>query len=264
MQPTFYIPHGGGPCFFMEWRMGPPDTWDRLAAWLRAMVTDLPERPKAIVVVSAHWEEPTVTVQSGARPPMLYDYTGFPPHTYELQWPAPGAPDLAERISGLLRQAGIPVGANDRRGFDHGVFVPLLLSVPDADIPTLQVSLRAGLDPSFHIALGRALAPLRAEGVLLVGSGMSYHNFAGFGRPSGTRDSRVFDAWLAETVELPATERDARLVRWADAPAGRASHAREEHLIPLHVMAGAAGEDRGAVVFRDEVMSVAVSAVRFG
>lgn len=264
MQPAIYIPHGGGPCFFMDWTMGPADTWDRTAAWLRALVAELPERPKAIAVVSAHWEEPVVTVQSGAAPPMLYDYSGFPAHTYELQWPAPGAPWLADRVVELLRAASIPVAANDQRGFDHGVFVPLMLSVPDADIPTMQISLKRGLDATFHLALGRALAPLRAEGVLLIGSGMSYHNFGGFMRPQGARDSAAFDAWIEQTARAPAAERDARLTRWAEAPAGKASHAREEHLIPLHVMAGAAGDDVGSVIFRDNVMGVTVSAVQFG
>ncbi|MCB9675232.1 MAG: dioxygenase [Alphaproteobacteria bacterium] len=264
VQPVFYIPHGGGPCFFMEWTMGPPDTWKRMELWLRQLVSGLPERPKALVVISAHWEEPVVTVQSGARPPMLYDYGGFPPHTYELQWPAPGDPALAERIAGLLRNAGIDVGANDRRGFDHGVFVPLLLAVPDADIPTVQVSLRRDLDAAFHLALGRALAPLREEGVLIVGSGMSYHNFGGFMRPAGDADSKAFDAWMQQTVGLDAEARDARLARWAESPKGRASHPREEHLLPLMVCAGAAGSDGGQTVFTDRVMGVTVSGVRFG
>ncbi|MEZ4322278.1 MAG: class III extradiol ring-cleavage dioxygenase [Myxococcota bacterium] len=264
MQPVFYIPHGGGPCFFMDWTMGPPDTWDRMAAWLRTLVSGLEEMPRAVVVVSAHWEEPVVTVQSGANPPMLFDYTGFPKHTYELKWPAPGHPVLAEQIATLIREAGIDVAANDHRGYDHGVFVPLLLSLPDADLPTLQISLKRGLDPAFHLALGKALAPLREEGVLIIGSGMSYHNFGGFMRPAGDADSKVFDAWMQETVALGSTERNARLARWADAPKGRASHPREEHLLPLMVCAGAAGDSAGKTVFTDHVMGVTVSGVRFG
>jgi aromatic ring-opening dioxygenase catalytic subunit (LigB family) len=264
MQPTFYIPHGAGPCFFMDWTRGPADTWDRMEAWLRTLVSDLEERPSALLIVSAHWEAPVPTVLSGAHPPMLYDYGGFPPHTYELDWPAPGNPDLAARILHLLTDAGIPSATDPVRGFDHGTFVPMLLSVPDADLPTVQVSLTDDLDAARHLALGRALAPLREDGVLIVGSGMSYHSFAGFGRPRGTQESAQFDAWLQDTVALPASERDARLVDWASAPAGRASHPREEHLLPLHVCAGAAGNDRGQVVFTDQVMEVTVSGVRFG
>ena len=264
MQPTVYLPHGAGPCFFMDWTRGPADTWDRMADWLRQLVTGLDTRPSALLIVSAHWETPVVSVLTGARPPMLYDYHGFPPHTYALDWPAPGSPELAERVAQCLSAAGIPSVSDPDRGFDHGTFVPMLLSVPEADLPTIQVSLRADLDADAHLALGRALAPLRQEGVLILGSGMSYHSFQGFGRPQGTAESARFDAWLQETVALPPAERDARLANWADAPAGRASHPREEHLLPLHVCAGAAGNDRGHVVFTDVVMDVTVSAVRFG
>ncbi len=264
MQPTFYIPHGAGPCFFMDWNRGPADTWDQMEAWLRALVSGLEERPSALLVVSAHWEAPVVSVLSSPRPPMLYDYTGFPAHTYELDWPAPGHPRLAATVTQLLSDAGIPSVADPTRGFDHGVFVPMLLSVPDADLPTIQVSLHHDLDPAGHLALGQALAPLREQDVLIVGSGMSYHDLRGFGRPRGVADSATFDAWLQETVTLPEAERNARLTAWESAPAGRASHPREEHLLPLHVAAGAAGEDVGEVVFTDRVMDVTVSGVRFG
>src|SRR5205823_2443749 len=160
-----YIPHGGGPCFFMEWTMGPPDTWDRMAAWLRRIAGTLPEKPKALLVVSAHWEEEVPTVTTSPAPALLFDYYGFPKSTYELTWPAPGSPDLAKRVRDLLGGAGIESRADDARGFDHGVFVPLKVAFPEANIPTVQLSLRAGLDPAEHIAIGRALAPLRDEGV---------------------------------------------------------------------------------------------------
>ena len=124
------------------------------------------------------------TVQSAANPGMLFDYTGFPPHTYELSWPAPGNPALATRVQQLLGAAGIPSAADPKRNFDHGTFVPMLLVDPDATLPTLQLSLDRSLDPVRHIAIGRALAPLRDEGVLILGSGMSYHNMRGFGRPT--------------------------------------------------------------------------------
>jgi aromatic ring-opening dioxygenase catalytic subunit (LigB family) len=263
-QPAIYLPHGGGPCFFMKWTMGPPDTWDRMAAWLRDLPQSLPERPSALLVVSAHWEAEVPTVTSAPAPPLFYDYYGFPPETYQLAWPAPGSPDLAARVRQRLGEAGIESAADARRGFDHGVFVPLKVSYPEPTIPTVQLSLRAGLDPAAHLAVGRALAPLRDEGVLIVGSGMSYHNMRGFMAP-GSRDvSARFDDWLASAVTAEPRERDEALAAWARAPMARECHPREEHLLPLMVAAGAAGADRGERVLRDEVMGVVVSAVRFG
>ena len=263
-MPTLFLPHGGGPCFFMEWTMGPPDTWNRMADWLRGIPASLPAQPKALLVISAHWEQPAATLLTAPKPPLLFDYYGFPKHTYELTWPAPNAVSLLPKVEGLLRAAGIPTAHDASRGYDHGVFVPLKLAFPTADIPTMQLSLRAGLDPATHLALGKALAPLRDEGVLIVGSGMSYHNMRGFMQPQSLVASKAFDAWLGETVALPTAQREARLQTWAEAPAARASHPREEHLLPLMVCAGAAGEDAGRVDFRDVVMGVQVAAHRFG
>jgi len=262
--PTLFIPHGGGPCFFMDWTMGPPDTWHRLADWLRSIDGSLPSRPTQLLVISAHWEARVPRVTSAAHPPLLYDYSGFPPHTYELTWPAPGSPELAARVQSLLGGAEIACDAEAKRGFDHGVFVPLKVAYPEARLPTVQLSLRTGLDPAAHLAIGRALAPLREEGVLIVGSGMSYHNMRGFMTDKALTDSRAFDAWLAETVALGPSERHARLVDWAHAPSARESHPREEHLLPLLVAAGAAREDAGKQVFRDVIMGSVVSAVQFG
>jgi aromatic ring-opening dioxygenase catalytic subunit (LigB family) len=261
--PALYIPHGAGPCFFMDWN--PPDMWNRMGAWLRGAITSLPVRPSAIVMVSAHWEQPAYTVGSAARPGMLFDYSGFPPHTYQFSYASPGSPALAERVRSLLAAAGLPQAEDAQRGYDHGMFIPLMLMAPDADIPVVQLSLRAGLDPAEHVAAGRALAPLRDEGVLVIGSGMSYHNMRGYGRPESGPVSDRFDAWLTETVAL--TDPDARaeaLGRWAGHPDGRASHPREEHLIPLMVVAGSAGEAPGRRVFSDRVMETTVSAFQFG
>jgi aromatic ring-opening dioxygenase catalytic subunit (LigB family) len=263
-MPTIYLPHGGGPCFFMEWTMGPPDTWDRLAAWLRGLGASLPAAPRALLVVSAHWEAPVPTVTSAAAPPLLFDYYNFPPHTYKLRWPAPGSPELAARIRHLLGEAGIQSAADAERGYDHGVFVPLLLSYPEAQVPTVQLSLRADLDPAAHLEIGRALAPLRDEGVLILGSGMSYHNMRGFMTAPALLHSERFDSWLASTVAEEPAAREAHLAQWSKAPSARESHPREEHLLPLLVMAGAAAQDRGQVVLRDQVMGVVVSAVQFG
>ena len=220
------------------------------------------------MLVTAHWLAPQFTAGSAARPGMLFDYYGFPPHTYQLRYPAPGAPALAERVTGLIQAAGLPAAQDSERGYDHGVFIPMLLAFPDADIPVLQLSLLQDLDPEAHLAMGRALAPLRDEGVLIIGSGMSFHNMRAYGDPRATPVSQQFDAWLSETVALPEPERTARLARWdsASGPAGRLSHPprAEEHLLPLLVVAGAAADDAGQRDFSDEVMATTISAFRFG
>ncbi|MBI3203034.1 MAG: dioxygenase [Myxococcales bacterium] len=261
--PTIYLPHGGGPCFFMEWTLGPRDTWDRMAAFLRT----LPERypgARAVLVISAHWEESVVTVQTGARPPLLFDYHGFPAHTYQLTWEAPGEPALAARVRELLGRADIPSREDAQRGFDHGVFVPLKVAFPEALLPTVQLSLDASLDARKHLELGRALAPLRDEGVLIVGSGMSFHNMRVLMRPSARLDSQVFDAWLRQTCEAAPPLREDRLAAWSAAPAARAAHPREEHLLPLMVTSGAAQAEAGRLIFSDEVLGASVSAFEFG
>ena len=260
--PALYLPHGGGPCFFMDWTMGPADTWARMRGWLEQMGQSL-EGVEAIAVVSAHWEAPNVTVQTKSKPGLLFDYSGFPPHTYQLTWPAPGAPDHAARALELLKAAGIASAADATRDFDHGVFVPLKVALPKAQIPTFQISLVRGLDPAAHLAIGRALAPLRDEGVMILGSGMSFHNMRAFMRPDALPASQTFDAWLSTATADPAT-RGAALTDWAQAPQARYCHPREEHLMPLMVVAGAAEGEAGETVFRDQVMGVAVSATAFG
>ena len=260
--PTLFVPHGAGPCFFMDWTMGPPDTWDKMRAWLSQLGSSLGVKPKSIVVISGHWEEPDFTINSGANPPLLYDYTGFPPETYRIQYPAPGSPELANRIHDLFSQAGIASRYDSQRGYDHGVFIPLKVIYPKADIPMVQVSLKSGLDPASHIAAGRALAPLRDEGVLIVGSGMSYHNMRGFFSGQPVAHSDQFDEWLTQTIA--STGRDEKLQQWQDAPAARQAHPREEHLIPLLVASGAAQGETGRKIFSDRVMGAIVSAFQFG
>ena len=262
--PTFYLPHGGGPCFFMENTRGPAGMWDPMAAFLRGLIATLAVKPKAVVVVSGHWEEAAFAVNTAAQPPLLFDYYGFPEHTYHLKYPAPGSPALAHKVRGLLEGAGLATSEDAERGLDHGVFVPFLLVLPDADVPIVEISLRSDLDPAVHLAAGAALAPLRDEGVLIVGTGMSYHNMRGFG-PGAAEPSKRFDTGLPAAVTAPrAPARNGALVEWAQAPAGRDSHPREEHLLPLMVAAGAAGNDLGAKVFEDQVMGATVSGFRFG
>ena len=255
----------------MEWN--PPSTWDRMAGYLRQMPQDVGVRPKAIVLISGHWEEEVVTIQNNAFPPLLYDYYGFPSHTYEITFPAAGAPGLSSWIAALMSDAGIAWKYDHVRGFDHGVFIPLKVAFPNADVPIVQVSLLASLDAKAHIRLGQALAPLRDEGVLIIGSGMTYHNMRtmmatmrGGGQPvSPDPDSQRFDAWLEEvlTRATPKSRINA-LVAWDKAPAARKAHPREEHLLPLHVAVGAAGTDLGRKTLTDVVMGGVESAFRFG
>lgn len=260
--PTLFIPHGGGPCFFMEW--DPPDTWRKLAEWLGGLSQTIGAVPKAVVVISGHWEEPEFTVTSHPHPPLIYDYYGFPEHTYNLEYPAPGSPELARRMIEVLSAAGIGARSDSQRGFDHGVFIPFKLIYPRAEVPIVQLSLKVGLDPESHLAAGRALESLRREVVLIVGSGMSYHNLPGFFGGAG-RNADPFDAWLTEAVCNPDPARRAALLReWSRAPAAREAQPREEHLIPLMVAAGAGANDRGTQAFADRIMGARISGYRFG
>ena len=261
--PTFYLSHGGGPCFWIE--ANPPTLWDRLAASLKGIPAAVGTRPKAILVVSAHWIEREFTVQSNARPGMLYDYYGFPEHTYRLKYDAPGSPELAARVKELLAAARIAVREDGERGYDHGLFVPFLMIYPQADIPILQLSIRADFDPVAHLALGRALAPLRSEGVLIVGSGFSFHNLRHFSDPEGR--SKPFDDWLNETLCAVAPEaREARLIEWERAPSARFCQPQEDHLVPLFVAVGAADGDAGRRIYSERMqgLQIYVSSFQFG
>jgi aromatic ring-opening dioxygenase catalytic subunit (LigB family) len=262
-QPSLFIPHGGGPCFFMDWTWGPADTWNATQRFLEGLAGTLPSKPKALLVISGHWEEAAFTASAAAEPRLIFDYSGFPEHTYRLTWPAPGSPELAARVAGLVKAAGLPAGISQTRGFDHGVFVPLKVAFPEAEIPVATLSLAGSLDPATHIALGRALAPLREEGVLIVGSGMSFHNLRGYGRPETRDRAKAFDDWLTRAVESPDSERAALLRDWRRAPFAEFAHPREEHLAPLFVAAGAGGSEPGRRVFGDEPMGAAISAYRF-
>jgi aromatic ring-opening dioxygenase catalytic subunit (LigB family) len=247
----------------MDWTWGPADTWHKTQRFLEGLAGTLPSTPKALLVVSGHWEEPAFTAGTAANLKLIFDYSGFPEETYRLSWPAPGEPALAERVAGLLGKAGLPSALNADRGFDHGVFVPLKVAFPEAQIPVVTLSLAASLDPALHLAAGRALAPLRDDGVLIVGSGMSFHNLRGYFRPETPERARAFDKWLTGAAESPAREREALLTDWRSAPFATYAHPREEHLIPLLVAAGAGGEAAGKRIFGDEPMGAAISAYRF-
>jgi aromatic ring-opening dioxygenase catalytic subunit (LigB family) len=203
------------------------------------------ERPAAILVVSAHWEASVVSITHGARPPLIYDYFGFPPQAYAIQYPAPGAPALAETVYSSLQAHGIRAELDDARGFDHGLYVPLLLMYPQADIPCVQLSLAASLDAGEHIRIGTALADLHRDQVLIIGSGFSFHNMRAFAEePTSATQAMnaAFQAWLVDTCSsttISEAERSARLTNWENAPHARYCHPREEHLLPLQVCYGA-------------------------
>jgi aromatic ring-opening dioxygenase catalytic subunit (LigB family) len=247
-----YLSHGGGPLPLL----GDPGH-AAMVAFMRQLGPRL-RKPRAVLVVSAHWEEPVVTVQNGAAPPLYYDYYGFPEESYHVAYPAPGDPALADRVTDVLGRHGIDWGVDGRRGFDHGAFIPLMLMYPDAGVPMLQVSLVRGLDPAAHLRLGEALGDLRDEDLLVVGSGFSFHNMTAFdwhatGAPDPLNDA--FQDWLIETCagEQTPQELERRLLDWEAAPGARYAHPREEHLLPLHVCAGMAGRP-GELVFDDAIV----------
>jgi aromatic ring-opening dioxygenase catalytic subunit (LigB family) len=261
--PTYFLSHGGGPWPFMMDQVG--DQYAKLAESLRDIPRQVGVTPKALLVVTSHWEGRDFMLSSSARPPMLYDYGGFPPHTYEVQYNAPGAPELAARIKDMLDEGGHPARLDDQRGFDHGTFSAMAVAYPDADVPIVQLSLKHGLDPTTHLEVGRLLAPLRKEGVLIVGSGLSFHNLRAF-NAQGAVASHQFDAWLRAAMAMAPEQRTAALTEWEKAPAARIAHPREEHLLPLMVALGAAEDEPAAVPYHEDAFmgSLAVTSFRFG
>lgn len=265
-QPTFYIPHGGGPCFFMEWPQN-PTLWDNMADMLRSLPQRLPQKPAAILVVTAHWEAPVFTFCGGANPQLEYDYYGFPPHTYELTYKAKGAPELAQHAAQLLQNVGIAAHVDEQAPWDHGVFIPLKVSWPNEDVPVLAMSLKRGLDPQEHLAAGKALRQLRDENVVIIGSGLSYHNLRTFFAEQSQLDNLAaaeFDKWLVSSSANDETTRHQALSAWESAPYARQVHPREEHLLPLMVVAGAGAEHTGSAFYQERIMNKAVSAIGFG
>ena len=237
---VLFLSHGGGPLPLLA-----DPAHLEMVLHLRAIAERIP-KPAAILVISAHWEEEVATLTAGAHPEIIHDYYGFPAASYEIQYPCPGEPELAGQVRRLLTDSGIGARLDSQRGFDHGLFVPLKIMYPEADIPCVQLSLVKGLDPVEHINMGRAIAGIAHEGLLVVGSGFSFHNMKAFFTP-GTDETRAmnaaFDAWLLETMsaaDIDEIDRAQRLEDWAQAPFARYCHPREEHLLPLHVCYGIA------------------------
>jgi 4,5-DOPA dioxygenase extradiol len=247
-----YFSHGGGPLPILgdAGHTAMVDFMTRLPAQLK--------KPEVILVVSAHWEESAATLLGAQNPAMFYDYYGFPDEAYEITYPAPGSPEYANRIVGLLKNNNIPARIDPQRGFDHGLFIPLKLMYPQADIPCLQLSLLRGLNPGAHVALGKALCELNSENILVIGSGFSFHNmrafsWQGIGDPDPANEA--FQNWLIEVCvgPLPESEREQRLIEWEQAPSARYCHPREEHLLPLHVCAGLADKP-AKLIFDDQIL----------
>lgn len=246
--PALFVSHGS------------PDTViadTQAAAWLRRMAADLP-RPRAIVVASAHFEvSGGVAVSADPKPETIHDFGGFAPELYAMQYPAPGEPELARRIAGDLQAAGFPARAVDKRGFDHGVWVPLKLAYPDADIPVVSVSVDPRQGPDHHFRLGQALAGLGKEGILVIGSGSFTHNLGEAFKALrvGQRNIDVpgwvnaFTGWMNE--RLSANDIDALLDYRRQAPYAVENHPTDEHLLPLYVALGAAGREGTAKLVHD-------------
>lgn len=235
---ALFLSHGGGPLPLLG-----DEAHTEMVSCLKEIAERI-SRPSAIIVVSAHWEAGNATVTSGANPILIYDYRGFPPESYEINYPCPGNPPLATSITKQLEKAGVNASADSARGFDHGLFVPLKIMYPEADIPCVQLSLIKGLDPLKHINLGRALQDLGDPSILLIGSGFSFHNMKAFFAPEtvdSKNSNKSFECWLLDTCSnksISEEERTKRLVNWEAAPSARYCHPREEHLLPLQVCYG--------------------------
>ena len=236
-----FLSHGGGPLPLLE-----DEKHDEMVACLKDISSNL-SKPSAILVISAHWEEEVPTLTSGPQPSLIYDYYGFPEESYQIEYPCPGEAELANKIHCLLEKSGIESKVNEERGFDHGVFIPLKIMYPNADIPCVQLSLKNNLNPAEHIKLGAALRALDYENLLIIGSGFSFHNMKAFFTPETAESNAknaAFEEWLIDTCANPnidEVERTKKLVNWEQAPYARYCHPREEHLLPLHVCYGAAG-----------------------
>lgn len=263
-EQVYYIPHGGGPLPIMG-----DDSHKGIIDLMRGMEDEV-EGSRAIILVTAHWEGQVVLLSGAAKPPLLFDYYNFPPETYRYNYPASGAPALAQEASALLSAASINNQINTERGFDHGTFVPMMLIRPSADIPILQMSLLASLDPDVHIKIGLALSPLVKQGVTIIGSGLSFHNLGAMlgGQMPSRSEDELFDAWLNDTLVGPGfsdAERTTNLVNWSKGPGARFCHPREEHLLPLHVCFGAASGANleGKNIYRDKLLGFHVSGFRW-
>jgi 4,5-DOPA dioxygenase extradiol len=256
---VLFIPHGGGPLPLLD-----EASHLELNRFLRGYRETI-EKPDAIIIISAHWEAETVSITAHPKPELIFDYYGFPDKSYQYEYPAPGSPKLASDMQILLRKNNIDCALNFDRGFDHGVFIPLMLMYPDVDIPCIQLSLSSSLDASLHIEIGEALNSLQSRNLLILGSGFSFHNISkllGKMSRSNREKNDEFEAWLKTVCcdsTLTEVDRKSQLGDWLDAPNARFCHPREEHLLPLHVCYGFAGTN-AEQIFSGDVYGASVSA----
>ena len=235
-----FLSHGAGPVPLLG-----DEGHQEMVENLKAIVTKI-KKPSAIIVISAHWEEKVPTITSGKSPSLIYDYYGFPVESYHIKYPCPGEPFLADQIRQLLSSAGIEASLDKSRGFDHGLFVPLKIMYPEADVPCIQLSLVQSLNPAEHVKIGKALSGVKYDELLVIGSGFSFHNMKAFFTPETSESkamNETFENWLIDTcsnTDIDQEERTLRLENWEQAPFARYCHPREEHLLPLHVCCGVA------------------------
>jgi len=258
LSRVIFIPHGGGPLPLLG-----DKGHQEMVSFLKNITSRL-GTPSAILVISAHWEEEQVTITSGKSPALIYDYAGFSAESYNIKYPVLGDPELANEVYNLLKDRGIEAKLDNKRGFDHGVFVPLKIMYPDADIPCIQLSLVNNLDAKAHIEIGKALSKLRSKNVLIIGSGFSFHNMKAFFDTTNTVDNnnKTFEQWLIDTCtnsDFSANDSQGKLEKWADLPSARFCHPREEHLLPLHVCYGLC-QSKAELVFNGEVLGKKTSA----
>ncbi len=265
LAPVLYLPHGGGPMPLLN-----DQSHLSLIHFLKKLAAGY-QQPTAIVIISAHWETAVPSIYTDPNPALLFDYYGFPPEAYSYTYPAQGHPELAQQVSKLVNAAGMDCKLVHGRGFDHGMFVPMMLLYPQANIPCIQLSLIQGLDARQHIKLGQCLAPLRERNIAIIGSGMSFHNlqaiFAGE-NAQYRQASDQFDQWLVNTMSNPhltVAQQQQELEQWQSAPHARFCHPREEHLLPLHVCFGAAMAAGlpAQIIFNEPLMGHKVAGFRW-
>lgn len=241
--PVLFVSHGA-PDIALQTHAPTLACWKQLGEHLA--------KPKAILVISAHWETDRPTFSSAAQPDTIYDFGGFPRPLYSLQYPAHGAPELATQLQAAFAQAQLPLQLNPQRGLDHGAWIPLLSLYPNANIPVAQLSIQTQAGPEWHLKLGTALQSLRQEGILILGSGAVTHNFAWLSRSASPLPAALeFSDWLAEKLEQRASN---ELINYrAQAPYGAAAHPTEDHILPLFVAFGASTDQDQLTRFTPEI-----------
>ncbi|XP_033745035.1 4,5-DOPA dioxygenase extradiol-like [Pecten maximus] len=256
IQPIIFLSHGAGPSFYMDAEQAPMfkglDKNSKAARVLKSFVSDNHIKPpRALVVLSAHWQEETCCINTNDKHSLLYDYGGFPPETYTLEWPVTGDLDVARRVKELLEAGGIECKEEKKRGLDHGVFVPLKLVFPAADIPVIQVSLLNSLDMSEHLKIGEALSDLCKENVLVIGSGFATH---GGLSPEGLMWAEPFKEWIHNVLsnsKYSASERKTKFLEYKKVKTFSKAHPTSEHFIPIAICCAASGYQAAEILFSE-------------